>query len=58
MDSTCTCRRTTLSRALAVLPIEGRKVPISDDELDANDLNQDKKKNMQDPIHSLDEVEG
>ena len=30
---------------------------ISDDELDANDLHKDKKKNMQDPIQSLDEVE-
>ena len=30
---------------------------VSDDELDANDLNEDKKKNKQDPIQSLDEVE-
>ena len=30
---------------------------ISDDELDANDLSQGKKKNMQDTIQSLDEAE-
>ena len=30
---------------------------ISDDELDVNDLNQDKRKNMRDTIQSLDEVE-
>ena len=31
---------------------------ISDDELDANDLSEVKRKNMQDTIQSLDEVEG
>ena len=30
---------------------------VSDDELDANDHNEDKKKNMQDPIQSLDKIE-
>ena len=46
-----------LSEGFKELKLNKHFDDISDDELDANDLNEDKKKNMQDTIQSLDEVE-
>ena len=46
-----------LSEGFKELNLNERLHDVSDDELDANDLNQDKNKNMQDPVQSLDEIE-
>ena len=46
-----------LSEGIKELNLNKHFNDVSDDELDANDHNEDKKKNMQDPIQSVDKVE-
>ena len=46
-----------LSEGFKVLNVNKHFDDVSDDELDVNDRNEDKRKNMQDLIQSLDEVE-